>query len=359
MNNTICITIQTLEKGGAEKQSMLLAKQLQENYKTILVVLRGELIDTKNYEYVLNNGITIILLKGNILKRSILFYNLIKKENVTVLFTYLTSANIFGALISKIAKVKYVFSGIRNSQLPLIKSTLQKIITNYFTYGTIINNHTGSAYFSEKGFNRNKIHVVHNGIEILLNNIVRNDNEEITILTVARFVEQKNWMLALRSIKYLCELLLNSKYKIKYSIVGYGEEEDNIRQNIIRYGLTSYADIFINPDCIENYYLNSDIYLSTSYFEGLSNTIMEAMNYSLPIVASNVGDNKYLIKNGESGVLIDSYNHKEYGRALYDLVVDYNKRTHQGNNSYLILKEKFSAKILQQKYISIIENLDA
>lgn len=47
----------------------------------------------------------------------------------------------------------------------------------------------------------------------------------------------------------------------------------------------------------------ADIYLSTSLFEGTSNSIMEAMNADLPIVATNVGDNGLLVKNEINGFL--------------------------------------------------------
>jgi glycosyltransferase involved in cell wall biosynthesis len=56
--------------------------------------------------------------------------------------------------------------------------------------------------------------------------------------------------------------------------------------------------IFINPANIPDILNECDIYLSTSLFEGLSNSIMEAMVAGLPVIATDVGDNKYLVKDG-------------------------------------------------------------
>jgi glycosyltransferase involved in cell wall biosynthesis len=48
---------------------------------------------------------------------------------------------------------------------------------------------------------------------------------------------------------------------------------------------------------IKYYLKESVIFLSTSLFEGVSNSIMEAMIAGLPVVATDVGDNSYFVKN--------------------------------------------------------------
>ena len=54
---------------------------------------------------------------------------------------------------------------------------------------------------------------------------------------------------------------------------------------------------------IFKYLYESDIYLSTSLYEGLPISILEAMSIGLPIVASNVIGNCDTIENGKSGFL--------------------------------------------------------
>src|SRR6185503_14177555 len=48
----------------------------------------------------------------------------------------------------------------------------------------------------------------------------------------------------------------------------------------------------------------SDVYVNSSLFEGMSNTILEAMAASRPVVATRVGGNPELVRDGMTGYLV-------------------------------------------------------
>jgi glycosyltransferase involved in cell wall biosynthesis len=57
---------------------------------------------------------------------------------------------------------------------------------------------------------------------------------------------------------------------------------------------------------MEAIYLQSDLILNTSYSEGQSSAIMEAMTTGKPVLASNISGNQSLIKHLETGCLFDN-----------------------------------------------------
>ena len=63
--------------------------------------------------------------------------------------------------------------------------------------------------------------------------------------------------------------------------------EAQIREWVELYGIKDRTDIHIKPNNVSELERNADIYISTSLFEGTSNSIMEALNWSLPVVATN------------------------------------------------------------------------
>ena len=58
----------------------------------------------------------------------------------------------------------------------------------------------------------------------------------------------------------------------------------------------------------------------------MSNTIMEAMSYSLPVVATNAGDTSYLVKDGITGFLCNIGDYQQISDRLSTLITDYDLR---------------------------------
>lgn len=76
---------------------------------------------------------------------------------------------------------------------------------------------------------------------------------------------------------------------------------------------------------IIEYLKAADIFVLASIFttgdrEGTSNSIMEAMAAGLPVVATKVGGNPYLIKDGENGFLVEDKNSDELAKAVIKLI---------------------------------------
>lgn len=61
---------------------------------------------------------------------------------------------------------------------------------------------------------------------------------------------------------------------------------------------------YINHDNLPEYYNIADVYVLPSLREELSNTIMEAMACGVPVIATEVGGNPYLIEDGITGLLV-------------------------------------------------------
>ena len=274
----IAISINSLGKGGAEKQSLLLAETLSKNHNVTLVVF-----DTTSRDLLLNNNksdisFKIIFLNGNIFYKAFLFHNLIKDNQYDILFSYLALTNLFTAVIGKMNSVRYCIGGIRSVKVRRDKLIIQRFLHNKLLDYSIINNFSGVSYFIEKGFRKDKIISIPNGIDFNQRPPIRVDREPIKILTVARFVEPKDYFTAISSVKYLVKYLIkNNDFKIEYTIVGYGILEKKIRDFIKLNGLNDVFKVVINPINVSSYYENADIFILTSLFEGTSNSVMEAL----------------------------------------------------------------------------------
>ena len=169
-------------------------------------------------------------------------------------------------------------------------------------------------------------------------------------------MKPKDFRTALYSFKQVTER--NNDKKLKYCIVGYGPLEDKIRALIRYLNLQNEVDILINPPNIPDLLKTCDIYLSTSLFEGLSNSIMEAMSAGLPVIATNVGDNSYLIKDSFNGFIVPCRDVSLIVEKLEYLINFENVRKEYGNNSRFKIGSEFSEEKLLENYFSIFSKME-
>jgi glycosyltransferase involved in cell wall biosynthesis len=350
----IFIFLPSLESGGAEKQSLILAKVLKSHYDVCIIILRGNRINNRNRKYLADHKIDHIPLQGILFTRLYKFYKLLKYQDINIIFAYLASCNFFAGIIGRIAGTDFVVGGIRNSVFSQHKLIVQKFLHNHLLDYSISNNYAGVDNLVDLGFNKNKFVVIPNCIEYNRSPVNRNNQKILTILSVGRFVPQKDYYSSLLGIKYLIENLLPVSIKIRYTIIGHGILYPSIKKWIAELNLDQCVDLITNPDNLDDYYEKSDIFLSTSIFEGFSNVIMEAMTFNLPIVATDVGDNRKLVQHGESGLIAKSKDFKDIAEKLYMLAKDEKLRENLGINGYNSVFKNYGVSSFKKSYMSFI-----
>jgi glycosyltransferase involved in cell wall biosynthesis len=295
----VAVFVKNLSIGGAEKQSVLLAKALTTDCEVHYIIFNGSKTHDK-YITLLNENqnVKVVAFKGGHRNRFSQFITYLKQNRIEIIFSYLTAANAYACLAGKICGIQ-VITGLRNARLPFFKHLADCAMTNYFCHLSIANCYSGKKHFISTGFREDRIVVIPNCFEHIAPYSLKMENDIVNIIMVGRFVEQKDYKSAIESIA----LLSQSTRNIHFHIVGYGKLEMEIRQWVTEYQIGDITTLHINPNNISELLYNSDIYLSTSLFEGTSNAIMEALNANLPVVATDVGDNNCLVNEGVNGFL--------------------------------------------------------
>ncbi|HBC78672.1 MAG TPA: hypothetical protein DEO60_03190 [Bacteroidales bacterium] len=353
----IAIICKTFLKGGAEKQALILTKLLvDKGIDVILINWYGEKVDQRNLKFISDNSIRYYPMSGSYLKKLKKFQKIIQVDEISIIISYLTLAN-FVSGVSKILNRNIItIGGIRNERLPFYKFLFEKLIHNYLNDATVFNNYSAKEKFERRGFNPNKIFVIQNAIELKNpQSVSKISNGEIKIITVGRFVRQKDYETALKSFGNLVER--NREAKFRYYIVGYGPLENEVRSIAEHLKIDDKIKVFINPPDVPSILKSSDIFLSTSLFEGVSNSIMEALVAGLPVVATDVGDNSYLVKNGKNGFLVPCRDIGTIVEKLEYLSGSADIRNEFGKNSIKVVEAEFSKKKLLDSYLSLFSKL--
>lgn len=348
----IAILIPTIKAGGAEKQATLLATLLDKQYKVDMYLYLGYLQPApQNLELLKKSNVKVHPLEGSTYKKIRDLGKLLKENKTDIIFNYMTNCDIIGCIAAKMAKVKTIYGGIRSSRLPWWKIILERFVHNNYATATIYNCYSGAEYFGNKGFHKEKNIVIPNCFQNIAEPIEREEKDVKHIVTVGRFVPDKDYKTIIRTLAELKEL----RKDFVMDIIGYGVEEQNIRNWIKEFDVEKYINIYIRPDNVQDIVRNADIYLSTSLFEGTSNSIMEALNWSLPVVATNVGDNDHLVIDGVNGMLHSIGDAKNIAKSIAILIKNNELRNKYGLESNRNLRENYSMEIFEERYVKLIE----
>lgn len=129
---------------------------------------------------------------------------------------------------------------------------------------------------------------------------VKKDNE-IIILSVGRLHYQKGFEMAIES----CKKLIDKGYKIKWNIIGEGEEREQLTNLIKANKLENNFKLLGLKSNPYPYIKQADIYAQTSKFEGKSIAIDEAKILNKPILVTDFSTAKDQIDNEINGLIVD------------------------------------------------------
>ena len=350
---SIAIFLKNLTSGGAEKQAVLLAQVLSSDYDVHFIVFNAAKTHQKYIDLIHETpAVHLALFKGGHFNRFHQLCSYIKENRIQLFFSYLTAANLYACLAGAITGAK-VITGLRNAELPFGKRVVDRFLVNHIAALGISNSYAGKNNFSSLGFKEDKIQVIPNCFKDITPYKSKNSSDIITIITVGRFVEQKDYRTAIKSIAKVYQEFQN----IRFCIIGFGRLEQHIREWVEAEGISDITDIHINPDNIHQFLSKADIYLSTSLYEGTSNSIMEAMNADLPIIATDVGDNSQMVKAGENGYLTEKRDIDTLALHLKELISNIVMRHEYGRKSKEILNDNYSSSIFRDRYIQVIQNI--
>ncbi len=338
--------------GGGPKQMFSLGENLNHCFNVFYAIPKNN-----NYSSYLSPDNYIEISERKITPKDI--FNLIKfirSNKVDIIHAHGKGAGVLSRIANLFLQRKliYTFHGIHIECHSFLTNCIYLIYENIFGR---VDSHKIFVAESEKLYAKKSniylsrnISVINNGVEnklikknktYLYSSEYKGNIPRINVISVCRFVEQKNIKDIIRIAKRIPE--------IDFKIIGYGKLWRNTKQSLLDLQIENVSLIGMKKNVFKYLYY-SDVYLSTSLYEGLPLSILEAMSVGLPIIASNVVGNLDTIENGISGYLYDLKDLSIAIKYLKELALNEKLRNLMGYNSFKRQREFFSKKIMISKY---------
>lgn len=141
---------------------------------------------------------------------------------------------------------------------------------------------------------------------------------------------------------------------IKMVVAGAGEIEQ-VKSKAIAEGVAEHFAFpgWVRGEQKKKLLKESDVFFLPSYTEGMPMSVLDAMGYGLPIVASNVGGIPRIVHEGENGFMREPGDTAGFAEAIIQIMTSDAMRINMGKQSMEIVKERYSL----EKHIELLENV--
>lgn len=371
----IWFLIRSLEVGGAERQLVTLVSELRRRGLDVGVIVfyRGGALDKE----VIANGIPLSSPRKrgrwDVLGFLLRLVRILRQIRPHVLHTYLVMPNILGVILRPLFPGMRVVWGVRASNMDLTRYDwlarwgfgLSRHLARYADL-VIANSWAGAVYHQGHGYPREKMRVIPNGIDterfrtdpagrdaVRRNWGVKYDEKVIGL--VARLDPLKDHLTFLRA----ASLLARDRQDVRFVCVGDGPERyrRHLEQTATEWGLRDRL-LFVGPrlDMPAVYGALDILTSSSSWGEGFSNSVAEAMACGVPCVVTDVGDLARIV--GDTGIVVPPKDPGAMCRAWVELLSlppqEYQRRSEAARQRVVA---HFSVQSLAERTIEALSSL--
>ena len=344
----------SMEEGGVEKNLINICNGMSTKQKILLITANKDkkVFFKKSVKFV-SAKTDFFNKKSRIIKSIFCSYLLLKNYNYQKTTIVAFQSNILAIIMSKILNYKVI---IRSNQSPhnyannFIK---RKIMSFFFKKAdkVIVNSvdfkKEFKKFFKVDSFviynlieNKKKLAILSN--KHIDNNFFSNSKKVLNILSVGRLVIQKNHITILKALN-----LIKNIRKFRFYLIGKGNEYSNLKKFIDENELNNYVKILNFKKNIYPYYHKADIFILSSLYEGLPNTLVEALTLGLPIISSNCKTGpKEILNKGKYGLLYKITDYKTLSRLIL--------KSKKKNNVRYVKDIRFNFNSNLQKYENLI-----
>lgn len=347
---------------GGQRQSLLLAKEIhKKGYPLELVVQPDSPLHKKALEASL--PVTAIKIRNefDLLAAFRLAWVMKKKNGVLVHFhdAHSLSAGSYAASLAKVP-IRVISRRVdfALNKNPFSKRKYKKGVDSIIAVSLGV-----KKVLVDSGVDSQLIDVVPDGIDFLPPEHIKKSDylrkefsfapDDYLVGIVAHLADHKGH-------KYLIEatkILKDKAPKIKIIIIGEGPLLMELTRQAKEIHVEDMVFFLGFQEDVPRLLDSLDLFVLSSYLEGMGSSLMDAMAHKLPVVATNVGGIPEVVIDGQTGLLVPPRRPAAMAEAILKLYRDPSLSSQLGQMGNEIVHLKFSAESMANKILGIYERL--
>ncbi|MEE9460969.1 MAG: glycosyltransferase [Bacteroidales bacterium] len=346
--NRICFFNSLITWGGGEKWHYDLSTGLAKMGYNVFVYSnpRSELMKKIQDARINHRGISVSNLSFlnpiKVLRLSRVF----KRERVRTLVMNLSSDLKVAGIAAKLAGVDNIIYKRANA-IPVRNTFL-----NRFLYRRIVTRMIANSEETKRSILANnpnlihpsKIQVIYPGIELIdrekfkQKQIYKRRDGEIILGNAGRLSEEKGQIYLI----HLAEILKERGIKFRILVAGTGKLKTWLKKQARQRNVHKEVLFLGFIDNVEQFYMDIDIFLLTSLWEGFGYVMVEAMAEKKPVIAFDIKSSAEVVNNGKTGFLVPRGNVEAMALKVIELASNKKLRQEFGSKGYKRVESLFT-----------------
>jgi len=234
------------------------------------------------------------------------------------------------------------FSIVRNRFLP-VNGIKYRFMADYY----IAISHKIKQVMVNDGIAAHRIFVAHSGIDLLRFDQVDGDHlvdefhlkpDAPVVINVAHLADHKGQKYLVRAIPHVLEAIAD----VRFFIIGKGELMSELKALAASLDIGQALTFTGFRNDVGAFYKVADLFVMSSVQEGLGTAMLDALALGKPVVAANSGGIPEIIKNGETGCLVEAGNPQALAQGIISMLTGGDQARAMARRGQDEVKEKFS-----------------
>ena len=367
---TVLFPVTDLASDGAQRQLLELVKGLDKNcFRPVVLTLKPGGPMEREFREVPHVEVLSLDRRGKYdLLGVFKVWGILRRMKADVVQPFLTPATFFGLLPALLSRmpVKIVTEragpGARNARLGYRFYLKAEDFLTRFADWSVANSQAGREYLIQRGINPARISVIYNGINLSRLTADKEGVQKVrrrldvppdgkVVGMMARLFPVKNHAMFLQAAALINQVIPDTRF----ALVGDGPLRSQLEDMNKELGLASKVTLFGEQRDVGTYLSAFDIAVQTSDTEGCSNSLLEAMALGKPVVATDVGGNREVVRHGETGILVPRGNPEALAEAIIALLQNPDMALTMGQGGRERVGIQFSLEKMVHEYQTLYE----
>jgi glycosyltransferase involved in cell wall biosynthesis len=348
---------------GGEQQTLYLLRSLIDRHISCHLVCQAE---SPMAQKALEAGVEVfpIAMRGEVdLPASLRIRKLITRHGYDIVHSHTSHAHTLaffaslGCRTCRLVTRRVDFSIFRNRFLP-INGIKYRFMADYY----IAISHQIKQVMVNDGIAAERIFVAHSGIDLQRfarvagNHLVDEFNlkpAERVVINVAHLAGHKGQKYLVGAIPHVLAAIPN----VRFFIIGKGELMSELQALSVSLGIGHALTFTGFRNDVGAFYKMADLFVMSSVQEGLGTAILDALALGIPVVAAKAGGIPEVIKDGETGRLVEAANPQALAKGIIEMLANVDQARAMARRGQDNVKAEFSIDAMVENNLAVYNRL--